>query len=108
MVHAHMMTGVVLARALRVGFGYAVVSTVHNEFQRSAVLMGCADRVIAVSKAVAQSMARRGIPQNKLRVVNNGTLGSPPHSPTERIPTDATTPTRDRNCSGDVSAQRDC
>jgi glycosyltransferase involved in cell wall biosynthesis len=76
-VHAHMMTGVVLARALRVGFGYAVVSTVHNEFQRSAVLMGCADRVIAVSKAVAQSMARRGIPQNKLRVVNNGTLGSP-------------------------------
>jgi glycosyltransferase involved in cell wall biosynthesis len=76
-VHAHMMTGVVLARALRVGFGYAVVSTVHNEFQRSAVLMGWADRVIAVSKAVAQSMARRGIPQNKLRVVNNGTLGSP-------------------------------
>jgi glycosyltransferase involved in cell wall biosynthesis len=39
--------------------------------------MGWADRVIAVSKAVAQSMARRGIPQNKLRVVNNGTLGSP-------------------------------
>jgi len=76
-VHAHMMTGVVLARALRAGFGYAVVSTVHNEFQRSAVLMGWADRVIAVSKAVAQSMARRGIPQNKLRVVNNGTLGSP-------------------------------
>lgn len=76
-VHAHMMTGVVLARVLRVGFGYALVSTVHNEFQRSAMLMGWADRVIAVSKAVAQSMARRGIPQNKLRVVNNGTLGSP-------------------------------
>ncbi len=76
-VHAHMMTGVVLARALRVGFEYAVVSTVHNEFQRSAVLMGWADRVIAVSQAVAQSMARRGIHQNKLRVVNNGTLGSP-------------------------------
>jgi glycosyltransferase involved in cell wall biosynthesis len=76
-VHAHMMTGVVLARALRAGFGYGLVSTVHNEFQRSAVLMGWADRVIAVSKAVAQSMARRGIPQNKLRVVNNGTLGSP-------------------------------
>lgn len=76
-VHAHMMTGVVLARVLRAGFGYALVSTVHNEFQRSAVLMGWADRVIAVSHAVAQSMARRGVPQNKLRVVNNGTLGSP-------------------------------
>lgn len=76
-VHAHMMTGVVLARVLRVGFGYALVSTVHNEFQRSAILMGWADRVIAVSHAVAQSMVRRGISENKLRVVNNGTLGSP-------------------------------
>lgn len=76
-VHAHMMTGVVLACTLRAGLEYAVVSTVHNEFQRSAVLMGWADRVIAVSKAVAQSMMRRGVPQNKLRVVNNGTIGSP-------------------------------
>ncbi|XZO01131.1 MAG: glycosyltransferase family 4 protein [Microcoleus sp.] len=76
-VHAHMMTGVVLARVLRVGFGYALVSTVHNEFQRSAILMSWADRVIAVSHAVAQSMVRRGTSENKLRVVNNGTLGSP-------------------------------
>jgi glycosyltransferase involved in cell wall biosynthesis len=76
-VHAHMMTGVVLARTLRAGSEYALVSTVHNEFQRSAVLMGLADRVIAVSNAVAQSMARRGIPQKKLRVVTNGTVGSP-------------------------------
>jgi glycosyltransferase involved in cell wall biosynthesis len=38
--------------------------------------MGLADRVIAVSKAVAKSMARRGIPEHKLRVISNGTLGS--------------------------------
>ncbi|HEY9636944.1 MAG TPA: glycosyltransferase family 4 protein [Coleofasciculaceae cyanobacterium] len=76
-VHAHMMTGVVLARALRGALGYALVSTVHNEFQRSAVLMGLAEGVIAVSNAVAQSMARRGIPQEKLQVIPNGTLGSP-------------------------------
>jgi glycosyltransferase involved in cell wall biosynthesis len=76
-VHAHMMTGVVLARTLRARARYALVSTVHNEFQRSAVLMGLADRVIAVSQAVADSMARRGVPQHKLRVVSNGTLGSP-------------------------------
>ena len=75
-VHAHMMTGVVLASVLRARSRYAVVSTVHNEFQRSAVLMGLADRVIAVSNAVSHSMARRGIPENKLRVVTNGTLGS--------------------------------
>ncbi|NJM70301.1 MAG: glycosyltransferase family 4 protein [Scytonema sp. RU_4_4] len=75
-VHAHMMTGVVLARLWKGFSKYALVSTVHNEFQRSAVLMGYADRIIAVSHAVAKSMARRGIPQNKLKVISNGTLGS--------------------------------
>jgi len=78
-VHAHMMTGVVLAGILRKAYKYNLVSTVHNEFQRSAVLMGLADRVIAVSQAVSDSMVRRGIPENKLRVVANGTLGSPRH-----------------------------
>ncbi|WP_414756253.1 glycosyltransferase family 4 protein [Anabaena sp. CCY 9910] len=75
-VHAHMMTGVVLGRCLKADSEYALVATVHNEFQRSAVLMGLADRVIAVSHAVAKSMARRGIPEHKLRVISNGTLGS--------------------------------
>ncbi|MCF2145956.1 glycosyltransferase family 4 protein [Desmonostoc muscorum LEGE 12446] len=74
-VHAHMMTGVLLARLFQ--NRYALVSTVHNEFQRASVLMGLADRVIAVSQAVRDSMARRGVPENKLRVVCNGTLGSP-------------------------------
>jgi glycosyltransferase involved in cell wall biosynthesis len=76
-VHAHMMTGVVLASTLRWINKYATVATVHNEFQRSSVLMGLADRVIAVSKAVKNSMVKRGIPEQKLRVVCNGTLGSP-------------------------------
>lgn len=75
-VHAHMMTGVVLGRFLKASADYALVATVHNEFQRSAILMGLADRVIAVSHAVAKSMVRRGIPERKLRVVSNGTLGS--------------------------------
>jgi glycosyltransferase involved in cell wall biosynthesis len=78
-VHAHMMTGVVLAGLFKNSFGYNLVSTVHNEFQRSAILMGLADRVIAVSNAVADSMVRRGIPKKKLRVVANGTLSSPRH-----------------------------
>lgn len=76
-VHAHMMTGIVLARLLKAQDKYALVSTVHNEFQRSALLMGLADRVIAVSKAVAKSMVERGISDRKLRVVTNGTIGSP-------------------------------
>jgi glycosyltransferase involved in cell wall biosynthesis len=75
-VHAHMMTGIVLAKVLKANSHYSLVSTVHNEFQRSAILMGLADRVIAVSKAVSESMAKRGTPQHKLRVISNGTLGS--------------------------------
>lgn len=76
-VHTHMMTGVLFAWVLRSGSDYGLVSTVHNEFQRSSVLMGLADRVIAVSQAVAQSMVRRGLPKDKIRIVANGTLGSP-------------------------------
>lgn len=76
-VHAHMITGLLLVCFLK-GYGhYCTVATVHNEFQRSSILMGLADRVIAVSDAVADSMQRRGIPSQKLHVVRNGTLGSP-------------------------------
>jgi len=76
-VHAHMMTGVVLAYGLRFTSSYKLVATVHNEFQRSAIFMGLADRVIAVSQAVADSMTNRGIPRSTLRVVKNGTIGTP-------------------------------
>jgi len=40
------------------------------------VLMGLGTRVIAVSAAVARSMAERGIPERKLHIVLNGTIGS--------------------------------
>ncbi|MDX2231920.1 MAG: glycosyltransferase family 4 protein [Leptolyngbyaceae cyanobacterium bins.349] len=76
-VHAHMMTGVVLATVMRFAGSYKLVATVHNEFQRSAILMGLADRVIAVSQAVADAMMRRGIAPQKLRVVRNGPLHTP-------------------------------
>lgn len=80
-VHAHMMTGIVLARILKFTSSYRLVSTVHNDFQRSAILMGLADQVIAVSHAVATKMQKRGIPQHKLRIVHNGTIGSPRQQP---------------------------
>ena len=76
-VHAHMMTGMVLAYLFRGNNRYFLVSTVHNEFQRASVLMGLAHRVIAVSKVVSDSMVRRGISEKKMRIVCNGTLGSP-------------------------------
>jgi len=74
-VHAHMMTSALLSlpgcRLSRV----PLVTTVHNEFEKSAILMGVGNRVIAVSHAVGQSMRKRGIPQSRLRVVLNGTIG---------------------------------
>lgn len=82
-IHAHMMTGLILAKMLRGWVDYGLVSTVHNEFQKSAILMGLADRVIAISNAVAESMHHRGIPYTKLRIVCNGTLGSPRTLPLE-------------------------
>lgn len=76
-VHAHMMTGVLIARLVRLGRSYRLVSTVHNEFQRSATVMSLADRVVAVGSAVAASMARRGVPPSRLRTIANGTINSP-------------------------------
>lgn len=76
-VHAHMITSVLLGRMLQFTGSYQLVATIHNEFQRNAILMGIADRVIAVSYAVADSVIRRGIPPDKVRVVWNGTIGAP-------------------------------
>lgn len=75
-VHAHMMTSAVLAWPVCKLAGVPLVTTVHNAFEKSAVLMGLGTRVIAVSAAVGQSMQDRGIPARKLDVVLNGTIGS--------------------------------
>jgi glycosyltransferase involved in cell wall biosynthesis len=76
-VHAHMMTSAGLAWPWRKLRGFRLITTVHNEFERSAIIMGLGDRVIAVSDAVKASMQLRGIRGAKLRVVLNGTVGSP-------------------------------
>ncbi|MFG6094974.1 glycosyltransferase family 4 protein [Leptothoe sp. ISB3NOV94-8A] len=85
-VHAHMMTGVLIAWVYRQYYKYRnwmtvnpylLVTTVHNEFQRNAILMGLADKVIGISQAVVTAMQQRGIPKAKLQLVLNGSLGSP-------------------------------
>ena len=76
-VHAHMMTGALLAKMSKPWFSYRLVTTVHNEFQRSASLMGVGDCVVAVSAAVASALIKRGMSASKVRVVRNGSLGTP-------------------------------
>jgi glycosyltransferase involved in cell wall biosynthesis len=75
-VHAHMMTSAVLAWPACKLTRVALVTTVHNEFEKGAILMGLGDRVIAVSAAVAKSMQKRGISASRIDVVLNGTIGS--------------------------------
>jgi len=75
-VHAHMMTSAVLATPACRLTRTPLVTTVHNEFEKGAILMGLGNRVIAVSAAVAKSMQKRGISPSRLDVVLNGTIGS--------------------------------
>lgn len=75
-VHAHMMTSAVIAAPVCALQRVPLVTTVHNAFERSAVLMGLGRRVIAVSDAVAVSMRNRGVPGSCLTVVLNGTIGT--------------------------------
>jgi glycosyltransferase involved in cell wall biosynthesis len=76
-VHAHMVTGALLARAMKNRFGFKLVCSVQNEWQRHAGLMRVGDAVVAVSQANARALEERGVTPSKLHVVPNGTLGSP-------------------------------
>ncbi len=79
-LHAHMVTGVVLARAAgatRAKRGPLLVGHVHNVYQRSARLMALADIVLCCGTAVGAEMRRRDVPASRVRVVLNGTIGSP-------------------------------
>lgn len=84
-IHAHMMTGALLSRLMKGFQKYKIVTHVHNEFQKSADFMKVGDSVIAVSQAVASSMLNRGVKENKLHVVRNGTIGSSRKIPGEEI-----------------------
>ena len=85
-VHAHMMTSALMAWPVCKLAGIPLVTTVHNEFQKSSILMGLGTRVIAVSTAVGDSMCKRGIPRSRLVVVLNGTIGSARFAGKDRTP----------------------
>jgi glycosyltransferase involved in cell wall biosynthesis len=85
-VHSHMMTSTVLAWPVCQLMRVPLVTTVHNAFERGAILMGLGTRVIAVSAAVGRSMQQRGIPKSRLSVVLNGTIGSARFEGKDRTP----------------------
>ena len=75
-VHAHVMTGLLLMKFLGFFDNYILIATLHNEFQKSAILMKYADRIIAVSAQVKEAMIKRGVPPHKIYTVRNGVTGS--------------------------------
>ncbi len=79
-IHVHMAAQSVLVQPLRL-LGYKVVTTVHNEFDRSVWLMGLSTRIVTVSHAGAVAMRKRGFGEERVKTVLNGTIGSP------RLPT---------------------
>jgi glycosyltransferase involved in cell wall biosynthesis len=91
-IHAHMMTSALLAWPVCKLLRIPLVTTVHNEFQKSSIVMGLGNRVIAVSSAVGRSMGRRGVPEGKIRVVLNGTIGSARTEGKDRTPRELTSP----------------
>jgi glycosyltransferase involved in cell wall biosynthesis len=76
-VHAHMRTGLLFAWLWGQIDRFPLVAHVHNVHDRESVIMGLADRVIAVSQSVAETMANQMIAMKKIRVVLNRTLDSP-------------------------------
>jgi glycosyltransferase involved in cell wall biosynthesis len=84
-VHAHMRTGLLLAWMCKRFNHFALVGHVHNVHDRESIVMGLADRVIAVSQSVSDTMVRHGISRKKVRVVLNRTLGNLRQAPIEEI-----------------------
>lgn len=76
-VHAHMLTGAVLARLAAVGGEYALIVTVHGEYQKSSRAMGAGDMLVAPNTTIAQPLVARGVPADRVRVIASGTIGSP-------------------------------
>src|SRR5690606_11567736 len=79
-VHAHDMTNALAAFTSKPAGRFKLVTTVHNVHDPTSRLMRVGDRVIAVSRSSVSDMRAWGIPERKIRVVLNGTLGSVRHA----------------------------
>jgi glycosyltransferase involved in cell wall biosynthesis len=84
-VHAHVRTGLALGWLVSKLAGYPLVAHLHNIHEKESLMMALADRVIAVSSNVADTIAAQGISSRKIRTVLNGPLGSPRYPPIREI-----------------------
>lgn len=68
------------------------ITTVHDEFQESSILMGIETWVIAVSAVVARSIVASGMPASRVRVVLNEAIGSARFDDVESLPVEFALP----------------
>jgi len=76
-IHAHMMSSAVFGYLASKLTGVPLVTTVHNSFDRHAILMRAGRVVVAVSKAERDFLIGRGFNPDRVVVVLNGPNGSP-------------------------------
>ena len=76
-VHAHMLTGLLLCLPWTKLYRIPTIGHLHNVHDKSAKRMGLADRLITVSDAVAEDMRGQGVAASKIRVILNRNLQSP-------------------------------
>ena len=79
-IHAHMMSSAVFGYLASKLTGVPLVTTVHNSFDRHAVLMRAGRVVVAVSKAERDFLVGRGFKPGQVVVILNGPNGSPRES----------------------------
>ncbi|WP_375401491.1 glycosyltransferase family 4 protein [uncultured Amnibacterium sp.] len=75
-MHAHMMSSAVIAYPVSKAVRAALVTTMHNSFDRHSVFMRLGKVVIAVSDAERRLLLSRGYPATQVVTVLNGTAGS--------------------------------
>jgi glycosyltransferase involved in cell wall biosynthesis len=78
-VHCHMVSGTLLAKAARVlvrGRGPLIIAHVRNSWMRHARLMRVADHAIALSEASRDYLLMVGFKAGRTSVVRNGSIGS--------------------------------
>ena len=88
-IHAHMRTGLLLAWLLSRVPRIPLVAHLHNVHDSESAIMRIADRVIAVSNSVMQTMSSGQIPREKFRIVLNGPIGNvrtPPVTNLKAVP----------------------
>jgi glycosyltransferase involved in cell wall biosynthesis len=76
-IHAHMMSSAVFGFIASKLTGVPLVTTVHNSYDRHAVLMRAGRLVVAISKADRDLLVGRGFKPSKLVVILNGPIESP-------------------------------